>query len=389
MATKKMKLLPYGFQSISKEDIAAVVKVLKSDWLTTGPNVDEFEKRLASYVGAKYAVAVCNATAALHLAVAALNPKPGSEGITSAITFLASSNTFLYNNMKPVFADIDEKTYNIDPEEVKKKITANTRVIIPVHFGGQPVDMDVLSSIVKNKKVDIIEDAAHAIGSKYKNGKKVGSCYASRMTIFSFHPVKTMTTGEGGAITTNDETLYKKLKLLRSHGMTKDPDLLSQNPGPWYYEMQTLGYNLRITDFQAALGISQLKRIGTFIKRRREIIKMYNSAFKNISWITTPFEEKGVLSAFHLYVLKINFNFLKKTRVQVMNELLKKGIGTQVHYIPVPIQPYYKKHFGFRKGDFPKAEKYYEDCLSIPLYPALKNSDVQKIITSVLKLQNS
>ena len=171
--------------------------------------------------------------------------------------------------------------------------------------------------------------------------------------------------------------------------MTKDPDLLSQNPGPWYYEMQTLGYNLRITDFQAALGISQLKRIGTFIKRRREIIKMYNSAFKNISWITTPFEEKGVLSAFHLYVLKINFNFLKKTRVQVMNELLKKGIGTQVHYIPVPIQPYYKKHFGFKKGDFPKAEKYYEDCLSIPLYPALKNSDVQKIITSVLKLQNS
>lgn len=384
-----MKVLPYGYQTISREDIAVVTKVLKSDWLTTGPNVEEFEKKLAAYVGAKYAVAVCNATAALHIAVAALNPKSGSEGITSANTFLASANTFLYNNMKPVFADIDEKTYNIDLQEIKKKITANTRVIIPVHFGGQPVDMDTLASFIRNKKIDIIEDAAHAIGSKYKNGKKVGSCYASTMTVFSFHPVKTMTTGEGGAIITNDKEIYKKLKLLRSHGMTKDPELLTQNPGPWYYEMQSLGYNLRLTDFQAALGTSQLKRIGGFIKRRREIIKMYNNAFKDISWITIPYEEKGVFSAFHLYVLLLDFSKIGKARKQVMEELLRNGIGTQVHYIPVPLQPYYKKNFGFKNGDFPKAEKYYESSLSLPLYPALTNTDVKRVISTVLHLYKS
>jgi len=381
-------MLNYGFQSIDDKDIKYIILALKSNFLTTGPYVKQFEKIFAKKVGAKYAVAVSSATAGLHIAVQAFNLPINSEGITSAITFIASSNAFLYNKLKPVFADIDNKTYNINPKEISKKISKKTSLIIPIHFAGQPCDMDEIKKITKSKKIRIIEDAAHAVGSKYKNGKMVGSCYYSDMTVFSFHPVKTITTGEGGMITTNNKVLYERLKMLRSHGMTKDPKKLSQNPGPWYYEMQSLGYNYRLTDIQSALGISQLSKLDKFIKRRREIVNQYNQAFKNTSWLTVPYEEKEVFSAFHLYILLIDFNKIKKNRKQVMEELAKKGIGTQVHYIPVYWQPYYQKLFFFKKGTCPNAEKYYESCLSIPLYPVMKNKDVKKVISAIKSLSN-
>ncbi|MFA6081576.1 MAG: UDP-4-amino-4,6-dideoxy-N-acetyl-beta-L-altrosamine transaminase [Patescibacteria group bacterium] len=379
-------MLNYGFQSIDKKDIEYVIRALKSSFLTTGPYVKQFERLFAKKVGAKYAVAVSNATAGLHIAVQAASLPINSEGITSANTFLASSNAFLYNNLKPVFADIDKKTYNVDPDEISKKISKKTSIIIPVHFAGQPCDMGKIKEIIKDKKIIIIEDAAHAVGSKYKNGKMVGSCYYSAMTVFSFHPVKTITTGEGGMITTNSKAYYETLLMLRSHGMTKDPQLLNKNPGPWYYEMHSLGFNYRLTDIQSALGISQLSKLDKFIKRRREIVRKYNQAFKNTPWLTVPYEEKGIFSAFHLYVLLIDFNKIKKSRKKVMEILFKKGIGTQVHYIPVYLQPYYTKNFGFKQGMCPNAEDYYKKCLSIPLFPSMKNSDVSKVIKSIKEL---
>lgn len=383
--------LGYGKQWLDDDDIKAVINVLKSDFITQGPEVGRFEKNLADYVGAAYAVAVANGTAALHLAVKALNLDKGQEGITTPITFAASSNCFLYNGLIPDFADIDENTYCMNPAELEKQITPETKVVIPVHLAGQPADMETIAGIAKNKDIYVIEDAAHAIGSKYANGKMVGSCCWSDMATFSFHPVKTIATGEGGAITTNDKDLYERLVMLRNHGITKQASKLKiQDPqltGPWYYEMQDLGFNYRMTDMQAALGSSQLKKIEGFVKRRREIVKTYNKAFKDVSWLTTPYEREGVFSAFHLYVLKIDFQQIGKTRTQVMLELKEKGIGTQVHYIPVHLQPYYRELFGFKEGDFPKAEHYYQLCLSIPLFPKMTGDDIERVIKAIVALE--
>lgn len=383
-------MINYGKHWIDDDDIAAVNNVLKSDFITQGPRIGKFEKSLADYVGTKYAVAVTNGTAALHLAVKALNLKKGMEGITSPNTFAASSNCFVYNGLTPGFADIEKKTFCIDPAEIKKRVTSQTKVILPVHFAGQPAEMETIADIAKNNKMYIIEDASHAIGSRYANGGMVGSCCYSDMATFSFHPVKTIATGEGGAITTNDKDLYEKLKMLRNHGITKDPSTFkiqnSKLTGPWYYEMQELGFNYRMTDIQAALGISQLKKIDRFIKRRRQVIKKYNQAFETIEWLTTPYEREGVFSAFHLYVLKINFEQINKTRTQVMEELKAKGIGTQVHYIPVHLQPFYRENFGFKQGDFPRAEDYYRQCLTIPLYPKMTDDDVQRVIEAIYKV---
>ncbi|MCX6113053.1 MAG: UDP-4-amino-4,6-dideoxy-N-acetyl-beta-L-altrosamine transaminase [Proteobacteria bacterium] len=380
-----MNFIPYGRQYIDDTDIEAVVKALRSDYLTQGPAVDEFEKSICEYTGAKYCVAVCNGTAALHLAVKALDVQSGLEGITTTNTFVASSNCLVYNNLRPVFADIDERTYNIDPVEVEKKITSKTKIIIPVHFAGQTANMEKIFKFSKNKDIHIIEDASHAIGSKYKCGTRVGSCKYSDMTVFSFHPVKTITTGEGGAITTNNEKLYKKLRILRTHGITKQN--MSKNPGPWYYEMQDLGFNYRLTDLQALLGTSQMRKIDLFIKRRREIIDFYNNIFKGLDWLITPYQEEGVFSALHLYVLKIDFNKIEKTRKQVMEELKEKNIGTQVHYIPVHTQPYYVKTFGYKQGDYPNAEKYYEQALSIPLYPKMTEEEVEWVVDNIKGLK--
>ena len=341
---------------------------------------------MAVQTGARYCVAVSSGTAALHLAVKALEIEAGKEGITSPITFAASANSFLYNNLKPVFADIDDKTYCLDPRELEKKINKNTRVIIPVHFAGQPAEMKEIYEIAKKQGIFIIEDAAHAIGSKFADGSPVGACKYSHMTAFSFHPVKTITTGEGGAITTNDKALYEKLLMLRNHGLTKDHAKFRCQPGdskltgPWYHEMQELGFNYRMTDIQAALGIGQLRKLAGFIKRRREIIAKYNEAFKDLEWLTIPYERPGVFSALHLYVIKIDFQRIEKTRAQVMAELKENAINTQVHYIPVHLHPYYRENFGFKEGDFPKGEAYYRQCLSIPLYPKMTDDDVQRVI---------
>ena len=381
-----MNFIPYGKQWIDKSDKKAVSGVLKSNFLTQGPKVEEFEKALCDYTGAKYCVAVSNGTAALHLAVAALSIKKDAEGITSPITFVASANCLIYNGLKPVFADINDKTYNINPEEIKKRISSKTKIIVPVHFAGQPADMKQIETIAKPKNIYVIEDAAHAIGSKYNDGTRVGNCQYSDFTTFSFHPVKTITTGEGGAITTNYKKLYEKLSLLRSHGITKDHSQLSQNPGHWYYEMQELGFNYRMTDIQAALGISQLQKLNQFIKRRREIVNLYNRVFSKSPNVIIPYEKRGLNSAFHLYVLQIDFEKIGKTRTQIMNELKDKKIGTQVHYIPVHTQPYYQKKYGYKWSDFPVAEGYYNHCLSLPLYPKMTDQQVNYVIKKVIEI---
>ena len=376
-------MIGYGHQYIDDSDIEAVMNVLKSDYLTQGPSVTKFEQKICEITGAKYCVAVSNATVGLHIAVAALELQEGAEGITTPNTFLASSNCMVYNNVKPVFADIDSVSYNINPVEIEKHITAKTKLLIPVHFAGLPCEMEKISSIAKKNNLYVIEDAAHAIGSQYADGSYVGNCKYSQMTVFSFHPVKTITTGEGGAVTTNDEKLYKKLCMLRSHGTTKDENLLTKNPGPWYYEMQSLGFNYRMTDMQAALGVSQLNKLEFFKKRRREVVAMYNKAFAGMKFLKTPVEPENVCSCFHLYATQIDYSALGKTRTQVMQELREKGIGTQVHYIPVSTQPYYKNTFGYTDGDYPVAEKYYEQELSLPLYPGLSDDDVNSVIKAV------
>lgn len=385
------EFIGYGKQWIDEKDIQEVVEVLKGDFLTQGSKVTEFENSLCKYTNSRYCVVVANGTAALHIAVAALQIPKGKEGIVSPNTFMATSNSLIYNNLNPVFADIDKRTYCIDINQIEKQITKNTAILLPVHFAGQACKMKEIKTIAEKNNLYVIEDAAHAIGSKYEDGTMVGNCKYSDMTIFSFHPVKTITTGEGGAITTNNKELYEKLLELRSHGITKIADKLkfankSENNGQWYHEMQSLGFNYRLTDIQAALGITQLRKLDVFIKRRREIVEQYNKAFSNIDWLTLPYEKEKVESAFHLYVLQIHFDKINKTKQNVIEELQKRNIGTQVHYIPVHIQPYYREKFGYTYGDFPVSENYYEQALSIPLYPKMTKDEVDYVIENVIKL---
>jgi UDP-4-amino-4,6-dideoxy-N-acetyl-beta-L-altrosamine transaminase len=384
------KFLPYSRQWIDEADIKAVGSVLRSNYLTQGPAIELFEESIKQITGAKYCVAVSNATQGLHIAVAALEIGEGAEGITTPITFVASANCLVSNNLTPIFADIDPKTYNIAPDEIEKKITSKTKVIVPVDFAGQAVDIDSIKQIADKYHLSIIEDAAHAIGSNYIDGKPVGCCHKADMTVFSFHPVKTITCGEGGAITTNSELLYKRLLKLRTIGITKDSAEMSKNPGPWYYEMQYLSGNYRMTDIQAALGRSQLSKLDFFKHRRRAIVNKYNAAFGTVPYITTPYEEENADSCFHLYVLQLDFQMLGKSRKQTMEELKEKGIGTQVHYIPVNSQPYYTKKAGtYIPGSFPAAEFYYGRCLTIPLYPAMKDSDVEYVISVISDLRQA
>lgn len=368
---------PYGKQSITSADIHEVVKTLRSDWLTQGPKISEFEDVLCEYTGAKYAVAVSSGTAALHIAALAIGLKSDDEAITSPITFLASANCVLYVGAKPMFADIDESTACIDPVKIRKKITKRTKAIIPVHFAGQACDMIEIYNIAKEHGLYVIEDAAHAIGSEYK-GNKVGSCKYSDMTIFSFHPVKTITTGEGGAITTNSKKLRDMLLQLRSHGITRDRNLLTQYDGPWYYEMQMLGFNYRLTDIQAALGISQMKRLNEFASKRRELVDVYRKEFSGDQRFSLLEEKPYSKAAFHLCPLLIDFSKTETDKKQAFERLKNRGLDLQVHYIPVHLQPFYKK-FGFKKGDFPKAEDYYRKAISLPLYYGLKKSDIKRI----------
>lgn len=373
--------IPYGKQSIDKKDIDAVVEVLQSDFLTTGPMVDKFEQKMAAYTGAAYAVAVANGTAALHIACVAAGIGDGDEVITTPITFAASANCALYCGAIPVFADINPKTYNISPAEIEKKITKKTKAIVAVHFTGQPCEMDAIHEIAQKYHLIVIEDAAHALGAEYKK-RKIGSL--SNLTVFSFHPVKHITTGEGGMVLTNDKQLYEKLKLFRTHGITRDENLLEENDGPWYYEQLQLGYNYRITDIQCALGISQMDKLPVFLEKRKKIAKRYDEAFEKCKDVEIPFQKPECESAYHLYVIRIK----NRSRKKVFEELRAAGIGVNVHYIPIYKFPYYKKN-GYGGVECPNAESYYNECISLPIYPELKAEEQEYVIGKVLKAANS
>ncbi len=372
------KFIPYGRQSIDEADIQAVVDVLRSDYLTTGPKIAEFEKKLCKYTGARYAVAIANGTAALHAACFAAGIGEGDEVITSPMTFAASANCVLYMGAKPVFSDIDPVTYNIDPNDIRKKITSRTKAVIPVHFTGQPCDMDTILKIAEEHKLVVIEDGAHALGAEYK-GRKIGSI--GDMTTFSFHPVKHITTGEGGAVTTNSHELYEKLEMFRAHGITRDVGKLLKDEGPWYYEQQFLGYNYRMTDFQAALGVSQLGKLEKSLERRRQITDIYTKEFEDADEITVPHIVESVASAWHLYIIRLGKG-LEGRRKEVFTALREKGIGVNVHYIPVYYHPYYKG-LGYEKGLCPQAEKLYENIITLPLYPGMTQEDVYYVADCV------
>ncbi len=371
-------MIPYGRQKIDEDDIQAVVDVLRSDYLTTGPKIMEFEKMAADYVGAKYAVAIANGTAALHAACYAAGIGEGDEVITTPLTFAASANCVLYCGATPVFADVDLKTYNIDPEDIKRKITDKTKAIIAVHLAGQPCDMDAIHKIANEHDLIVIEDGAHALGAEYK-GKKVGSL--SDLTTFSFHPVKPITTAEGGMIVTNREELYKKMSLFRTHGITRDQNLMTKCEGSWFYQQLFLGYNYRITDLQCALGCTQLKKLDGFLERRRELVQRYQQAFENCSNIVVPYQLPETKSGWHLYIVQV----LNCDRRQVFESLRAKGIGVNVHYIPVYYHPYYREN-GYQNTCCPNAEKLYEHFISLPLYVSLTDEEQDYIIQTIKEI---
>lgn len=375
--------LYYGHQYIDDRDIEAVVNVLKSDYVTCGPKITELEQRLCEVTGAKYAVVVSNGTAALHIACQAAEVTEGDEVITTPITFAASANCALYCGAKPVFADIDEATYNIAPESVKERITEKTKAVVAVDFTGQAVELDKLLKICQNKKIVLIEDGAHSIGTKYQ-GKGVGAI--ADMTTFSFHPVKTITGGEGGAVLTNNEEYYKKLLLYRAHGITRDTSLMEkESHGGWYYEQIALGMNYRMTDIQAALILSQLDKLDMFSARRKEIVIKYNEAFSKIPEITVQQEIKESDTTRHLYILRIKPEKLNIGRKEFFDAMAAENICCNVHYIPVYYHPYYEK-LGYEKGICPKAEKLYEEMMSLPLYYGMSDEDVEDVIHAVKKI---
>lgn len=374
-------LIPYSRQWIDNSDIKYITKILRSDWITQGPTIEKFEKAIARYVGTKYAVAVSSGTAALHAACFAACVKEDDEVIVPAMTFVATANAVLYLGAKPILTDISDENGNIDTKQIIKKISKRTRAIIAVDFAGHPADWSGISKLAGTNNLITIDDAAHALGSRYK-GKMVGQL--ADLTIFSFHPVKTITTGEGGMIVTGNRKFYERLLQFRHHGIAKRPDL-----GGWYYEMTELGYNYRITDIQAALGVSQFRKIKQFIKKRRKIVDYYNKSFADIGELVTPLEKENVFAAWHLYPLRFNLQKLNKTKKQVYNFLRERGLGVQVHYIPIHLHPYYRKNLGYKRGDFPVAEKFYEEEISLPLFPSLKKSEIEYVVKTVKNLIQS
>ena len=449
-------MIPYGRQFISEDDIAAVVRSLRSDFLTCGPEVEAFEKEFAAFVGAKHAVAVCNATAALHLAMQVLGIGKGDRVVTSPNTFVASANAAAYVGATPDFSDIDSKSYNLDPVVLEQNWKSDTKAVVAVDYAGQPCNMPEIARIARSRGAYVIEDACHGTGGGFQaDGRKwkLGGHPWADITTFSFHPVKTLTTGEGGILLTENDEWAAKARLLRTHGITRNQDEFTglddsefsaysfqdsakpnqpsltrdQSPlaerGPWYYEMQELGYNYRITDLQCALGRSQLKRLPEFITRRQQIVAHYNKALANLDWLKTPSFDRAfspttryplpVASAasntldprlstldssfsyqlfdisLHLYTVQIDFPRLGKTRTQVMQELREKGVGTQVLYIPVYLQPWYRSTYSYAPGKCPNAEEFYTRALSLPLYPSMSDADVEKVIQTVLSMKPS
>lgn len=386
------RFLPYSRQSIDNNDINKIIKVLKSDFITQGPNINDFEKCFAKYVGAKYAVACATGTAALHLSCLALGINNKSKVLTSAITFVASANCAEFLGANVDFVDIDKNTYCISINELKKKLKKNKiDLVIPVHLCGHSSDMAEIYKLKKKYNFKVIEDSCHALGGTYNNFK-VGSCEYSDISTFSFHPVKPITTAEGGMITTNNKKIYQKLLLYRTHGIHKNPKSFknknlafdeNNQPNRWYYEMDVLGFNYRITDLQAALGKSQLKKINLFTKKRNELAKIYNRNLRNLENLKTPYKNKKVKHAYHLYTILIDFKKIKKTKNNFMKRLSEKGVGSQVLYIPVFLQPYFKKKYGYRKKDYPNSMKYYEQALSIPVFYGLTKSEQARVIKEI------
>jgi UDP-4-amino-4,6-dideoxy-N-acetyl-beta-L-altrosamine transaminase len=378
-------MLPYGRQSIAEDDIEAVIEVLRSDWLTQGPAVERFEQELAAACGARYAVAVANGTAALHLACLAAGLGPGDVALAPSLTFVASANCALYCGARPVLLDIDSQTLDIDAAAGDSACQMQrVKVVVPVHFGGLPCDMERISASARRAGAVVIEDACHALGARWRSSDgfwhQVGDCSHSNMVCFSFHPVKHITTGEGGAILTNDAQLCEQLRLLRTHGITRATERLTRDDGPWYYEMQALGFNYRITDLQCALGYAQLRKLRGWVARRRQIAARYRSTLSQLPYIGLQAASEGRESSYHLFVIQV------PGREEFYRHLRENGLGVQVHYVPIHLQPYYREHFGYKAGDLPKAEAYYRCAVSIPIFPAMSDEDVERVVRTVLSV---
>ena len=373
-------MIPYGRQDISDEDVAAVVEVLKSDWLTTGPAIDRFEQQVASRCGSAHAAAVSNGTVALHLACRALDLGPGDMLWTSPNTFVASANCARYCGAEVDFVDIDSRTYNLSIERLEEKLKKQKppRILVPVHFAGQPCDMEAIGELAKRHGFAVIEDASHAIGATYK-GEPVGNCRHSDITVFSFHPVKIVTSGEGGMALTNRHDVAGRLAILRTHGITRDPLRMKEgSQGPWYYEQVDLGYNFRLTDIQAALASSQLRRMDEFLARRRELAARYDELLAGLP-VIRPHQHPDGVSAWHLYVVQV-----KGDRRKIFDVLRANGVGANVHYIPVHLQPYYQG-LGFKPGDYPNAEAYYAAAITLPLFPRMTDADQDRVVEALAK----
>lgn len=382
-----LPVIPYGRQSISEEDIAAVVAVLRSDFITQGPAIARFEESVARFCGAKHAVAVSNATAALHLGALALDLGPGDRLWTSPNTFVASSNCALYCGAQVDFVDTDPRTYNLSVTALEAKLEAAAqtgtlpKILVPVHFSGQPCEMQAISALCAKHGVRVMEDASHAVGAEYR-GEKIGGRAHADLTVFSFHPVKILTTGEGGMLLTNDSDLYEKLIRLRTHGITRDLRfMVGESDGPWYYQQVELGHNDRMTDLQAALGASQMERLPAFLDRRRELAARYDRLLADLPLIL-PWQHPDTLSSWHLYVIRPDPERTSVTRRALYDGLRSAGIYPQVHYIPVHTQPYYQS-LGFRAGDFPESERYYSGALSLPMYFSLSDADQDRVVAAL------
>ncbi|WP_217349780.1 UDP-4-amino-4,6-dideoxy-N-acetyl-beta-L-altrosamine transaminase [Polaromonas sp. A23] len=387
-----MNLIPYGRQDIDDADIAAVAEVLRSDFLTQGPAVPRFEQAIASYCGVGHAVAANSATSSLHVACLALGVGKGSIVWTTPITFVASANCALYCGASVDFVDIDPVTYNMSVDRLEEKLLAAKKsgslpsVVIPVHLCGQPCDMAGIHALSLEYGFRVIEDASHAIGGTYRN-EPVGNCRYSDITVFSFHPVKIITTGEGGMATTNDPELAKRMRMLGSHGITRDAREMTREPdGPWYYEQVELGFNYRMTDIQAALGVSQMRRLDEFVSRRHAIAGRYDESLRNVN-VTAPWQHPDGYSGLHLYVVRLHSNMQGSIHRKIFDEMRATGIGVNLHYIPVHMQPYYQK-IGFNAGDFPAAEQYYETAISLPMFPALTEAQQDTVVSTLRKLVN-
>ena len=382
-----MRPIPYGYHWLEDSDAEAVVRALRGPWITQGPLIREFEERVASLCGAPYAVAFSSGTAALHAACFAVGINPGDEVITTPMTFVASANAVLYQGGQPVFADIGPRTLNIDPQAIGQRVTSRTRALLPVHFAGLPCDMEEISRLARRHGLAVLEDASHALGASWttREGRleKVGSCSHSDLAVFSFHPVKHITTGEGGMVLTRRKDLRDRLRTFRHHGIVHRPGAEGETEEPWCFQMEELGYNYRVTDFQCALGLKQLDRLEFFLERRAEIARRYREAFRGLGLTGQEGFEEGIRHAWHLFVVQLPLEKLSRSRKEIFRMLRDQGIGVQVHYLPVPLQPYYRKRFGYRPGAFPVAEAYYERALTLPLFPRMTDEDLERVIASV------